>query len=29
MHMDFKPLPTMKKSFPFCKTQDGKKNYSF
>jgi hypothetical protein len=29
MHMDFKPLPTMKKSFPFCKTQDGKRTILF
>lgn len=25
----FKPLPTMKKTFPFCKTQDGKRTILF
>lgn len=29
MLMDFKPLATMKKTFPFCKTQDGKRTILF
>lgn len=29
MLIEFKPLPTMKKTFPFCKTQDGKRTILF